>query len=160
DDHQQRRLVLVLRERIEQPARQRRLARADVTDQDAEALHLRAEMGEPDQGLRVLGRIEVETRDRRVGEGLLGQLVVVGIVHQTKPILRFSRPGSGAGSGEAAEGGAVVDRAATFCGAEAGCAGRLAIGRLEALRSPPIRCTRSLTSRKRGSSAWIAWYCS
>src|SRR5216684_4840906 len=34
----------------------------------------------------MLGRVEVEARDRRVGEGLLGQLVVVEIVHGLAPL--------------------------------------------------------------------------
>src|SRR5882762_3652162 len=161
DDHQQGGLVLVLRERIEQPARQRGLPRADVADEDAEPLHLRAEVREPHQGLRVLRRIEVEARDRRVRERLLGQLVVVEIVHQTKPIFRFLRAGSGPGSGELpgrdpAVAGVLVEWAATFLAATAGLDAGRAIGLGVALMLPPSRWTRSATSRKLGSSAWMA----
>src|SRR6266436_6482448 len=148
DDHQQRGLVLVLRKRIEQPA---------------EPLHLRAEVREPHQGLRVLRRVEVEARDRRVRERLLGQLVVVEIVHQTKPIFRFLRAGSGPGSGELAPrdpavAGVLVDWAAAFLVAMAGLAAGRAIGLGVARTLPPSRWNRSATSRKLGSSAWMAWY--
>src|SRR6266850_1999467 len=163
DDHQQGGFVLVLRERIEQPACQRGLPRADVADEDAEPLHLRAEVREPHQGLRVLRRVEVEARDRRVRERLLGQLVVVEIVHQTKPIFRFLREGSGPGSGELpprvpAVAGVLVEWAATFLAATAGLEAGRAISLGVALTLPPSRCTRSATSRKLGSSAWMAWY--
>ena len=166
DDHQQRGFVLVLRERVEQPARERRLPRSDVSDQDPEALHLRAQMREPHQRLGVLWRVEVEARDRRVGEGLLGQLVVVEIVHQTKPILRFLRAGSGGGSGSRPPPGrdpAVgpeVPCAATLRGEAAGAAGRFAISRDATLTRPDRFVIRAATSRKPGSSPCTAWYCS
>jgi len=62
------------------------LAGADVADQDAEALHPGAEVRQPHQRLRVLGRVEVEARDRRVGKRLLRQLVVVEVVHGLAPL--------------------------------------------------------------------------
>src|SRR5207245_2494122 len=143
--------VLVLRERVEQPARERRLPRSDVSDQDPEALHLRAQMREPHQRLGVLWRIEVEARDRRVRERLLGQLVVVEIVHQTKPIFRFLRPGSGGGSGSREPGppgrdpavAPEVPSAAALRG-PAGVAWGLFFtsGRTEAARFPPSRSMR------------------
>src|SRR4051812_40727623 len=34
----------------------------------------------------MLGRVEVEARDRRVGERLLGQLVIVQVVHGLAPL--------------------------------------------------------------------------
>src|SRR5205085_7749960 len=169
DDDQQRRVVFVLRKRIEQPARERRLSRADVAHQDAEPLHLRAEVRQPDQRLRVLGRVEVETRDGRVREGLLGQLVVVEIVHQTKPILLL-RAGPGGGSGSREPSGATgrdpavapgTPYAAALRGpAGAGCSFFLTRGRTVAARFPPNLSIRALTSRKPLSSAWIDSYCS
>ena len=83
DDDEQRGLVLGLGKRVEQPSRERRLPRADVSDEDAEALHLAAQVRQPHQRLRVLRRVEVEAGDGSVGKGLLGQLVVVEIVHES-----------------------------------------------------------------------------
>ena len=81
DDDQQRRLVLLLREAVEHAPRQRGLAGADVAHQHRQPLHVGDGVGEPHQRLRVLRRAEVEARDRRVGEGLLVELVEVEVVH-------------------------------------------------------------------------------
>ena len=86
DDDEERRLVLGLGQRVEQPARQRSLARADVANEDAKPLHLRAEVRQPHQRLRVLRRVEVEARDRRVRERLLRQLVVIEVIHGLAPL--------------------------------------------------------------------------
>src|SRR5207244_6770027 len=163
------------------------LARAAVAHQDAQVLHLRADVGQPDQRLRVLGRVEVEARNRRVGERLLGQLVVIEIIHQTKPILRFLRgaPG-GSGSGCVPVAAVVPPAGAEETGvlpAGADAAGRMVTGALADAAAPggalfvgtvdlppaaemgcemvpPSFCTRAATSRNPGSSLPTVWYSS
>src|SRR5216684_1049776 len=148
--------------------------------QDAQALHRRVQVRQPHQRLRMLGRVEVEARDRRVGERLLGQLVVVEIVHQTNPILLFLRAGRGGSGGSVPAAGragtpvevgaflpadavraaplAAMAGAPLFAGAGLDRPDLAAGAWLE--RFPPRLVMRAATSRKPGSSRTTNSYCS
>ena len=67
----------------------------------------RHRVGEPDQRLLVLGRLEVEAADRSVGEGLLGQPEVFQVAHRRGRLYKYPtlRVFAGtAGAGSAADG--------------------------------------------------------
>src|SRR5207237_8444786 len=108
-------------------------------------------------------RSGVVARDRRVGERFLVQLVVVEIVHQTKPILRFLRDGSCGGSGSRPPpgrdpaAGPEVRCAAALRGAATGATGRPARGRDATLTRPARSAIRAATPPHPGPPSGTAW---
>src|SRR5690606_33554940 len=89
DDHQQRGLVAILRQALEEPARERGLPLADATAEDGEPPHALDHVEEPDHRPLVLWGAEVEALRGRVGEGLVVEAEVLEVAHGT---LRRIRP--------------------------------------------------------------------